>query len=77
MNKIEYLKKTLVLIWALLLTVTNSTVYATDSNNYELYLKSQSVPSAVTEYAQRVYSNLYCEDMEFLGFTSVETSEVK
>lgn len=77
MNKIEYLKKTLVLIWALLLTVTNSPVYATDSNNYELYIKSQSVPSAVTEYAQRIYSNLYCEDMEFLGFTSVEASEMK
>ena len=77
MNKIEYLKKTLVLIWALLLTVTNSPVYAADSNNYELYLKSQSVPSAVTEYAQRIYSNLYCEDMEFLGFTSAEASEMR
>lgn len=77
MNKIESLKKTLVLILTSLLTVTNSPVYATDSNNYELYLKSQSVPSAVTEYAQRIYSNLYCEDIENLGFTSMEASEMK
>ncbi len=77
MNKIEYFKKTLVLLLVSLLTVTNNPVYATDSNKYEIYLKSQSIPSAVTEYAKRIYSNLYCEDIENLGFTSTEASEMK
>lgn len=77
MRKIKLVKKALAVFMVSAMACGSFPAYATNYVDNAIYIDSQAVPQEITEYAKNIFSNLYYEDIEYLGFSYTESSEMK